>query len=61
MATQEGKSTIQGIIGKPPSKRDMDMAGEGEDSGTAGAMSGMTTHVSIMSACKQWEHNKNGE
>jgi len=61
MATQEGKSSIGGMIEKPPLERDMDMAEEGEASSAAGQRSEKPTHMSFMAASEQWELIKNGK
>jgi len=59
MATQQDGNPIEGIIGKPPIERDMNMGEAGETSGVAGAMLGKTTGGSVMAAREQWQRNKN--
>lgn len=59
MVTQEGTSTIGGMIENPPIERDTDMAEVSEAGGVVGAMQGKTTRVAFMAEGEQWECNKN--
>jgi len=60
IATQEGKSPIVGMVGKPPSQREMDMANIGEARGMTGAISGKTVHVFFIAGSEQCDHTRNG-